>query len=283
MLTVEMAKCRFCGATLAGEAAVCTSCGTKLRRSAAKSGRGKSKVAPFGLNSTALLEKIDALDWDPTTTMGGPTPATPKSPAPNWRFLVAPVLVGLAILIGGAAALLLFAGTPGAPAGKEAVGVEPSATAAAAPEPAVVPTAASQAAEALPTPSDETREAERAAERDKVLRSAEDAAQRRADRKRKVLAEQQAREEQERQRWAEEERQRLEREAAEARGRAAAAAAPAARVPASPRELCANEGGFFARNACEARACDQPEWRRQAFCVKRWQDEMHKLSPMDNR
>ncbi len=280
MLAVEMSKCKFCGAPQTADASVCSSCGTKLRRAAGKSAGNKRKPAPFGLNSAALLDKINALDWDPTTTMSGPSPAAPMRPAPDWRFLVAPVLTGLTILVVGAAALLFFTGTPVAPATKETVRAELSTSA--APGPVVVATAATETTDTPSPAGEEVREAERVAERDKVLRSAEDAAQRRAEKKRKTLAEQQAREEQERQRRAEDERRRAEQEAAEARARAAAAA-PAPKAPASPRELCASEDGFFARNTCEARACGQPEWRHHAFCVKRWQDEMRKLNPAEGR
>lgn len=55
--------------------------------------------------------------------------------------------------------------------------------------------------------------------------------------------------------------------AAEAR-RAAAAVPPPAKRPASPEELCADQGNFFARNFCEARACQQAEWQNHPTCVR---------------
>lgn len=269
MLTVELSKCRYCGATQAADAPVCPSCGTKPRRSSSRPASGRKKTSPFGLDSAALLDKINALDWDPTTTMSGPPP-TPRAAAPSWRFLVAPVLAGLTILVVGAVALLYFTATPDTVSAREPIPVAPPSPA--SPEPVVAPPEISPAAE-------EARETERSAERERALQATDDANKRKAEKKRKALAEQQARDEQERQRRADDERRRSEQEAAEARARAAAAVPPAPKGPASPRELCANEGGVFTRNSCEARACDQPEWRHHAFCVKRWQDEMRKLNP----
>jgi pyruvate/2-oxoglutarate dehydrogenase complex dihydrolipoamide acyltransferase (E2) component len=253
-----------------------------LQRRSAKPSGHVAKAAPSGLDSATLLNKINSLDWDPTTTMSGPPPAESQGPALNWRFLLAPLLTGLAILLLGGLVLLVFTGTPAVPVANEPVATEAPA---AAPDPTVVAALPTAAAEPPAAPSEQAQEEERGAQRDKALSAAEAAAQRRADKKRKALAEQQAREEQERQRKAEDERRLAEQEAAEARARAAAAAAavPAPKGPSSPKELCSGEGGFFARNACEARACDLPEWRQHAFCVKRWQEEMRKLNSTEYR
>jgi hypothetical protein len=276
MLTIEMSKCRYCGATQAPDTSVCSSCGTRLRPSAGKVGGG-AKAAPVGLDSAALLHKINSLDWDPTTTMSDPPPTSPQKAVASWRFLAAPVLIGLAILVVGALALLFVGGTPTAPAVKEPVHVEVKAPM--VPDAAISLIPPSPAAEAPAPPSPEAAEVER----DKVLRTAEEAVQRRADKKRKAQAEQQARDELERQRRADDEHRRLEQEAAEARARAAAAVVPAPKGPASPQELCSGAGGLFARSICEARACAQPEWRQHEFCVKRWQEEMRKFNSTEYR
>ena len=83
---------------------------------------------------------------------------------------------------------------------------------------------------------------------------------------------------------AEQERLRAEQEAAEARARPAAAAVvlPAAKGPTSPQDVCADEQSVFSRGACEGRVCAEPHWRGHPFCVKRWQDELRKLSPSGN-
>ena len=275
MQTLQLSKCRHCGALQPEGAGACSSCGAKLGapHAVSKSGGARLRAVPNqqGLDPKALLAKIDSLDWDPTTTMDGPLPAATAGPPPSWRLLLLPMLSGLGILLIGGA-ILFFWSNRHEPTAEERPTVAPSE-----PMVPVVSIPAPTAVEVetpVPAPAPETAHEE---ERAKVLQVAESAAKRRADKKRKAAAEQQAREEQERQRKAEEERLRAEREAAEARARAAAVVPPPAK-PASVRALCAKEDGLFARSNCEARACAQAEWRSTEYCIQRWQEQMRKLN-----
>lgn len=271
MQTVQLPKCRHCGAPQPEGAESCPACGAKIAQSSAagKPGGAKLRSVPKqALDPQALLAKIDALDWDPTTTLDTPPPV-PTAPQANWRLLLLPILAGLVILLVGAVLLLIWSSRDETPVARQPAVVE------APPPPTQTPVA--QPAAVSETPPQQVAEAEREAERARVLQAAEEAAKRRAEKKRKAAAEQQALlEEQERLRRAEEERLRAEREAAEARARAVVPAAPPR--PTSVRELCAKEDGPFARNGCEARACSLPEWRASDYCRQRWQEQMRTLN-----
>lgn len=52
----------------------------------------------------------------------------------------------------------------------------------------------------------------------------------------------------------------------------AAAQAAQPKRPASPEELCADRSGFFSRNFCEARVCQQAEWANHPTCMQRRRD-----------
>ena len=267
MQTLHVSKCRHCGALQPEGASACVSCGAKLTPPG-KSGSPRLRAVPKqGLDPKALLEKIDSLDWDPTTTMEGPLPPVASSPTPSWRLLVLPVVAGLIILLLGAAVLFIWS------ARDEPPPVRPAVVAEIPLPPPPVTAAPAVAIEPVPT------EADREAERAQALQVAEEASKRRAEKKRKAAEQQALLEEQERQRRrAEEERLRLEREAADARARAAAAVPPPPPKPASVREVCAKEDGLFARNGCEARTCALPEWRASEYCRQRWQEQMRTLN-----
>lgn len=267
MQTLQLSKCRHCGALQPEGASDCVSCGAKLTPPG-KAGTPRLHAVPKqGLDPKALLEKIDSLDWDPTTTMEGPLPAVAPASAPSWRLLVLPIAAGLVILLLGAALLFIWSGHDDPPPTRSMVVAEIP------PAPPVV--VAAPVAPVEPAP---VTEADREADRAQSLQAAEEANKRRAEKKRKAAEQQAQLEEQERQRRAEEERLRLEREAAEARARAAAAVPPPPSKPATVRELCAKEDGLFARNTCEARSCALPEWRASEFCRQRWQEQMRTLN-----
>lgn len=281
MLTIESVKCRICGTKHAAEAAACPVCGSKTRptSTAGKPSAGKAKPEPFGLDPAALLAKIDALDWEDPTIQSPPAAAAAQPSLPR-RSLLLPFLIGFVVLLTGTLALRYYSGGRSTPV--------PAVVSAEAPSPAAGPS------EAVPTPAmpgpvdQQTAPAGPdgqpavAPDMDDAAKAKQEEARRqRAELKRKALAAKQAMEEQGRLERAEQERLRAEREAAETRARAAAAAAtpPAPKGPASPQEVCAAEQNVFSRGACEARTCAEAQWRSHPFCVKRWQDELRKLSP----
>jgi hypothetical protein len=281
VLTIESVKCRICGTKHAAEAATCPVCGAKTRpaSSTGKASAGKAKPEPFGLDPATLLAKIDALDWEEPTVQ--PASATaPQSPAK--RSLLLPFLIGFVILLTGTLALRYYSGGRTAPVPPVASPEPPTPAVAVAaqtetaPVPAVPGAADQQTAPALadgqPAVALGPEEAEKA--------RLEEARRKKAELKRKALAAKQALEEKTRLERTEQEKLRAEREAAEARARAAVVVAPPApKGPSSPREVCAGEQNVFSRGACEARVCAESQWRSHPFCVKRWQDELRKLSP----
>lgn len=278
-MTTERVKCRVCGTRHAADAAGCPVCGTKIRSPA---GAGKAKPEPFGLDSETLLAKIDALDWDDPATQSQASAAAPVAPSPVKRSLLLPFLIGFAVLLLGAIALRYFSDNGRVPP-------VPVAPPVATPKPPVVvatveprPVAALPDQQPAVAPDDQMVPIASPEEAEKARR--EEARRQRVELKRKALAAKQAMEEQSRRERAEQDRLRAEKEAAEARGRPAAAAVvpPAAKGPTSPQEVCAAEQSVFSRGACESRVCAEPQWRSHSFCVKRWQDELRKLSPSGN-
>ena len=281
MLTIEGAKCRICGTQHAADAATCPVCGAKTHAPApaAKPAAGKARPEPFGLDSATLLAKINSLDWEEPTIQPGAAPAAALPPPPAKRALLLPFLVGFAVLLIGMLALRYFSGNRPAsappPVSQAAVAPPAPTTPVPAEPPAATPSITPLPAATEPQPSLSADDLEQSKK--------EEARLRRAELKRKALAAKQALEEQGRlERAEQEQRLRAEREAAEARARAAAAAAatPAApKGPTSPQEVCAGEQNVFSQGACEARTCAMAQWRNHPFCVKRWQDELRKLSP----
>lgn len=281
MLTIESVKCRICGTKHAVDAATCPVCGAKIRpaSSAGKASAGKAKPEPFGLDSATLLAKIDALDWEEPTLQ--PAAAT-APPSPSKKSLLLPFLIGFVVLLVGTLALRYFSGgrtAPVPPVANTEPPVPPAEVAVQAettPVPAV-PVAADQ--QTVPAVADGQLAAALGPEEAEKAKL-EDTRRKKTELKRKALAAKQALEEQTRLDRTEQERQRAEREAAEARARAAVVVAPPApKGPVSPQEVCAGEQNVFSRGACEARVCAESQWRSHPFCVKRWQDELRKLSP----
>ena len=283
MLTIEGAQCRICGTQHAADAVTCPVCGAKTNASSVGKAGAKSarpRPTPFGLDSATLLAKIDALDWEEPTIQAPVVGAAPTGPSlPPKRSLLLPFLAGFAVLLVGMLALRYYSGNRASP-------VVPAATESAAQPAAATPTPVAEApATAAPVepvaatpPGTEPAPALTPEDEERVKQ--EEARRKRAELKRKALAAKQALEEQGRLEKAEQERLRAEREAAEARARAAAVAVPAApRGPASPQEICAGEANPFSRNICESRTCALSQWRGHPFCMKRWQDELRKLSP----
>ena len=284
MLTVESVKCRACGARHAADAAVCPTCGTQVSQPAAEGttpaakpkSRSKPKAQPYKLDSEALLAKIDALDWEDPTIQPQAAPApTAAESAPTKRSLLLPFLVGFVVLLIGVIGLRYYSDNRSAPAPAVAAAQAPTTRVATAPAPApTVSPVPEQPAASSPSASGLT--AAEAAEKAKL----EEERHHRADMRRKALAAKQALEEQSRLERAEQEKLRAEQAAAEARAKAAVAAVPPApQGPTSPQEVCAAEQNAFSLAACEARTCAQARWRNHPFCVKRWQDELRKMSP----
>lgn len=279
MSTVESVKCRICGARYAADAAVCPTCGTKARRpTAGSASAGKSRPEPYRLDSEALLAKIDALDWeDPTIQAGAAAAAKAAEPPPTKRSVLLPFLAGFIVLLVGMIAVRYYSGGSTAPvapiAVAEAPPVAPTSVEAAPPAPAAEPAT-------LAVPVSGTAAAPAQAEAAEKAKR-EEARRHRAEMRRKALAAKQALEEQNRLERMEQEKQRAEKAAADARAKAAAAAAATSvpKVPSSPQEVCAGEASAFGIAACEARTCAQTQWRSHPFCIKRWQDELRKLSP----
>jgi hypothetical protein len=271
--TIERVKCKACGTKYAADAQACPACGAKARISGQPSAAKTSpRPEPYHLDSEALLAKINALDWDDPTIQPAATTPPPMPPPPQRTSLWLPFVAGFAVLIFGAGALHYYSRPKPAAMTATVVDTAPAdvvAAVASAPPAAVVPAEAQ--------PSEPVPEEAAAEESEEELR-ARKAAARKAwrEKQRKALAAKQAREEQARRERAEQERLRAERLAAEAR---AAAAAAAAAKPTSPRQLCAGEQNVFNRSACESRVCAEAEWRQHPFCVKRWKNELRKLSP----
>jgi hypothetical protein len=70
-------------------------------------------------------------------------------------------------------------------------------------------------------------------------------------------------------------------QAREAALRSAEAAAPP--PPSGPKEACAGESSFIARNSCEARVCQTREWMFHPYCMQRRQHEEQKRQGMFGR
>jgi type IV secretory pathway VirB10-like protein len=278
---IERAKCPACGADHRVDAKHCPACGARLPKPAADKDRhgSKARPAPAGLDTDALLAKIDALDWDGPLTVPGPPAATVPSPVQqrSWLKLTASAVAVLAV--GLLAFYLSLSDDEGNAAG---MARNPAATMAPAPADSSSATpAGSETATAAQLASVEAAERQRVAKLEQAVRQADDNARRKAERQRRAAEEEQARLEQERhereQKALEEARLRAEREAAEARARVPVAP-PAPKGPASPQELCAGESNFFTRGACEARACSQPEWQRHPYCVRRLEQQLPKFN-----
>lgn len=284
MLTIEKVKCKVCGARHAANKAVCPSCGTLVAPTAVPPGGkpqpAKARPEPRGLAPDELLAKIDSLDWDPKTIQpqgaaATPSASPPPGPAPR-RALFLPFIVGFGVLLTGALALRYYGGNPGAPQIPSANQAVAEAATAAGQAPQAVD-AAALAAPVPPVPEPNAALVDDAEAQAQAAR--EEARRQRAELRRKALAAKQALEEKTRLERAEQERLRTEKEAAEARARAAALAAPAPAGPGSPQEICANQPNPFRQGACEARVCAEAQWRAHPYCLKRWQDELRKLSP----
>jgi pyruvate/2-oxoglutarate dehydrogenase complex dihydrolipoamide acyltransferase (E2) component len=278
VLTVESVKCRICGARHAADAAVCPTCGTKVRRSSSsrKASAAKPKPQPYGLEPQALLAKIDSLDWeDPTIQPQAASAATANEPPPTKRTLLFPFVAGFIVLLVGMIALRYFSTdrtVPSTPVVVAEAPSEPTPTAVPTPTPAPAEPTDQAPASQQPTSLATAEEAEKV--------KLEEARRHRAELRRKALAAKQALAEKNRLERVEQERMRAEQAAAEARAKAAAAAATATpKGPSSPQEVCAGEENAFAVSACEARTCAQAQWRSHPFCIKRWQNELRKLSP----
>lgn len=284
MAIIERAKCPACGADHRVDAKHCPACGVRLPKPAADKDRhgGKPRPAPAGLDPDALLAKIDALDWDGPLTVPAPPATTIASPVQqrSWLKLMAGTVAVLAV--GLLAFYLSLSDDDGAAAGTvrdPAAAMAPALVASSAP----AAPAGSETASAEQLALVEAAERQRVAKLEQAVRQADENARRKAERQRRAAEEEQARLEQEqrdRERRAQEDaaRQRAEREAAEARARVPAAP-PAPKGPSSPQELCAGESNFFTRGLCESRACGQPEWQRHPFCVKRLEEQLHRLNP----
>lgn len=271
----------------------------KHRSGSKASSSGKRRSALSSLSPTELLAKIDALDWDETVSADTTVLADdsekrtqyPDHSTSNWRVaaIVATLVAVLAILYvvltpdtgSRAAAVAQTPPTPMAQPDPAAAPAPIEAPKAEEPPPMAisepVPAAASepdvieepQAAASVPTADDAAKRAQRKAERQRKAREAELARQEQLERERRQQQEAQ---------------QRAERDAAEAAARAAKARelAAAPKAPASPQELCASEGNFFARGLCETRTCGKAEWRNHPFCVKRIDDSLRSISPGSN-
>lgn len=267
--------------------------------SKAASSSSKRRAALSGLSPTELLAKIDALDWDDTLSADTTVLAEeaekhtqyPDHSTSAWRVaaIVATLVAVFAVLYvfltpdtGSRATEVAQAQTAEAaplpipaPAPIEAPKAEaPPLAAAPEPEPDPVAAEADVVEEAQPAPAAQTaddaaKKAQRKAERQRKAREAELARQEQQERERRQQQEAQ---------------QRADREAAEAAARAAKARelAAAPKAPASPQELCAGEGNFFARGLCETRTCGKAEWRNHPFCVKRIEDSLRSISPGSN-
>lgn len=245
-----------------------------MRRSSSsrKTSADKPKPKPFGLDSEALLAKIDSLDWeDPTIQPQAAPSATAAEPPPTKHTLLFAFVAGFVVLLVGMVALRYYgdSGERTAPTPTVAVADEPAA----APAPVEAPSVATPVEEASSAHEPVPLTVAEQAEKEKL----EKARRHRAELRRRALAAKRALAEKHRRARAEQERLRAERAAAEARAKAAAAAAP--KGPSSPQEVCAGEEGAFAVSACETRACAQAKWRNHPFCVKRWRNELRKLSP----
>lgn len=283
MLTIETVKCRVCGTRHPARKAVCPSCGTLAAPTAAPPGGkpqpAKARPEPRGLDSEELLAKINSLDWDPQTIQpqGGKaaSAAAPPPPPAQKRALLLPFLVGFGVLLTGALALRYYGGQQNVPVIRDAASTPARADDAAAllpPTPAMTSAATASAQETAPDSVAGDAEAQAQAAREEARRQ-------RAELRRKALAAKQALEEKTRQERAEQDRLRAEKEAAEARARAAAQAAPTAQRPSSPQDICSDQPNPFRKGACEARICAEAQWRTHPYCLKRWQDELRKLSP----
>lgn len=243
----------------------------------------RRRPAPSGLSQDELLAKIDALDWDQTVTATSATAdgATPNGQAPDrstssWR--IGAIVAALAVAL----TVLYFVLTP-EPAPRLAASEAPTPISSVGGSDDQAPAIASQASSAAVAAADERRSALYA----HAIEAAEAKAQQQTEARRKARAARDARDAraaQQAKAAAQQERERRQNEEARLRGeREAAEAARAAKVreqvavpkgPASPRELCASEGGVIARGVCEARACATTEWRSHPFCVKRMEQQL---------
>jgi hypothetical protein len=259
--------------------------GSKAKGSSAS----KRRPTPSGLSQNELLAKIDSLDWDETVTadtvLADGTAVNAQYPdhsTSSWRVaaIVAIIVCVMTVLYfvlapepasrpaTGEASIPISAGS-GSPASASidnqapVVAPEVSAAAVAAAEDrrTALYAHAIEEAEAKVQQKSEAREARRKAREARESERAKLAAQQDRERRQK-----------------EEARVRAERDAEEA-ARAAKAREQAAlpKGPASPRELCAGEGGAIARGFCEAAACGRAEWRSHPFCVKRVEEQLRSL------
>ncbi|MBI4997154.1 MAG: hypothetical protein HZC22_09710 [Rhodocyclales bacterium] len=243
----------------------------------------KRRSEPGGLSQDELLAKIDALDWDQTVTAAtvtadGTAPGAqyPDHSTSSWRVgaIVAAIAVGLTVLY------FLLAPEPEP---RLATRETPMPISAAGSIDNQAPALAPEASAAAVAAAEERRSALYA----HAIEEAEAKVQQKSDARRKAG---EARAAQRARLAAQQERERRQKEDARLLAeRDAAAAAEAARAakareqvavpkgPASPRELCASEGGTIARGFCEARTCGQAEWRGHPFCVKRLEDQLRAI------
>lgn len=246
----------------------------------------RRRPAPSGLSQNELLAKIDSLDWDETVTAdtvltdGKAVNAQyPDHSTSSWRVVAIVAIIACVMTIlyfvlapepaprpgSGEAPMPISAGS-GSPASASIDSQEPviapdvsaAAVAAADERRTALYAHAIEEAEAKAQQKSEAREARRKAREARESARAKLAAQQESERRQK-----------------EEARVRAERDAEEA-ARAAKAREQAAvpKAAASPLELCAAEGGIFARGLCEAKACSKAEWRKHPFCVKRMEQQM---------
>ena len=269
-------RCPACGRSVPAMARFCGKCGCPIAPGPAEDVQASIEPRQAVTPPTPMADEgsLDAVtEPSPPPTVTG-IEAAPEAAAGEGggvgkpAFLVA--VISVAVIFGGLVAWLYLAGpAPAPPLPSAAAPPAPVAAAVLEPPPPAAPLPpAAEPAPAGPPPAaqaptgqpfqslqqpDQTSPAVPItdAAREEEARAKAERARRRAEAKaaREALALQQARE------------------------AAARTAEPPPAPPAGPKELCAGESSFIARNSCEARTCQLREWMFHPYCMQRRQHE----------